>query len=136
MHFYVGFTIFGHKFKTVMSENQPTTESVEKEVVNVPETNEAKMARLHKERQAAEKTAKKQQLEMDAFYREALPLLRRRAEYHRLMAEIPEDILRRVKAEHEHATILAQQKEWQEAENAKKAQANQGEEGKQQEDKK
>jgi hypothetical protein len=121
-----------------MSENQPTTETnsalsgEEKKV----ETAEEQHARLLKEREAAEKAAKAQQKEMDDFYRQALPLLRKRAEYHRLMAEIPEDILRRVKAEHEHATILAQQREWQAQENAKKAQADQGGDGNQQEDKK
>jgi hypothetical protein len=115
--------IFEHKFKTVMSENQPTTDPIEETTKLLsdlqPETPEEKNARLYKERVEADKQAKKQQKEMDDFYREALPLLRRRAEYHRLMAEIPEDILRRVKAEHEHAQILAQQREW-EAEARKK----------------
>ena len=107
-----------------MSENQPTTETIEEKLgENAPETNEEKMARLHKERVEADRQAKAQQKEMDKFYSEALPLLRRRAEYHRLMAEIPEDILRRVKAEHEHAQILAQQREW-EAEARKKMEEN------------
>lgn len=119
-----------------MSENQPTQESQGKEAVTANETQEEKVARLHKERTEADKRAKKQQLEMDAFYREALPLLRRRAEYHRLMAEIPEDILRRVKAEHEHAQIIAQQREWQEAEAKKQAGAAQGTSENQQEGKK
>jgi len=108
-----------------MSENQPTTDPVENEATNTteeaqtPETTKERNERLFKERTEADKVAKKKQLEMDAFYREALPLLRRRAEYHRLMAEIPEDILRRVEAEHKHAQILAQQRDW-EAEARKK----------------
>jgi len=111
-----------------MSENQPTAETTEKEAVNTPETNETtekvetpeeRNARLYKQRVEEDREAKKQQKEMDKFYSESLPLLRRRAEYHRLMAEIPEDILRRVEAEHKHAQILAQQREW-EAEARKK----------------